>query len=60
MGGVYTDNQPDFSFLAPWESKEFSQFWYPIRAIGVPVAADRLFRNFDSDNAAVSRGSCPA
>ena len=40
MGGVYTDNQPDFSFLAPWETKEFSQFWYPIREIGVPVAAN--------------------
>ena len=40
MGGVYTDNQPDFSFLGPWEIKEFSQFWYPIREIGVPVAAN--------------------
>ena len=40
MGGVYTDNQPDFSFLAPWETKEFSQFWYPIRKIGVPIAAN--------------------
>ncbi len=40
MGGVYTDNQPDFSFLAPWETKEFSQFWYPIREIGIPIAAN--------------------
>ena len=39
MAGVYTDNQPDFSFLAPRETKEFSQFWYPIRKIGVPRAA---------------------
>ena len=30
MSGVYTDNQPDFSFLAPGETKTFSQFWYPI------------------------------
>ena len=30
MAGVYTDNQPDFSFLAPGENKAFSQFWYPI------------------------------
>ena len=36
MAGVYTDNQPDFSFLAPGETKTFSQFWYPIREIGVP------------------------
>lgn len=40
MAGVYTDNQPDFSFLAPGETKEFSQFWYPIWKMGVPVAAN--------------------
>ncbi len=40
MAGVYTDNQPDFSFLAPWETKTFSQFWYPIREIGPPQAAN--------------------
>jgi len=39
MAGVYTDNQPDFSFLAPGETKTFSQFWYPIREIGVPDKA---------------------
>ena len=39
MAGVYTDNQPDFSFLAPGETRTFSQFWYPIRSIGVPQAA---------------------
>jgi tetratricopeptide (TPR) repeat protein len=40
MAGVYTDNQPDFSFLAPGETKSFSQFWYPIREIGVPDLAN--------------------
>ncbi len=34
MAGVFTDNQPDFSFLAPYETRTFSQHWYPIRAIG--------------------------
>ncbi len=34
MAGVYTDNQPDFSFLQPGETKTWSQFWYPIRRIG--------------------------
>ncbi|MHA6625934.1 DUF5107 domain-containing protein [Pseudonocardia sichuanensis] len=38
MAGVFTDNQPDFSFIAPGETKVFSQFWYPIREIG-PVHA---------------------
>jgi tetratricopeptide (TPR) repeat protein len=40
MAGVYTDNQPDFSFLAPWETKTFTQSWYPIHAIGVPQNAN--------------------
>jgi tetratricopeptide (TPR) repeat protein len=40
MAGVYTDNQPDFSFLAPGETKTFSQFWFPIRKIGPPQAAN--------------------
>jgi tetratricopeptide (TPR) repeat protein len=40
MAGVYTDNQPDFSFLAPGETKTFNQFWYPIRKIGPPQAAN--------------------
>lgn len=34
MAGVYTDNQPDFSWLLPGETKTFSQYWYPIPALG--------------------------
>jgi len=34
MAGVYTDNQPDFSYLTPYETKTFSQFWWPIQGIG--------------------------
>jgi tetratricopeptide (TPR) repeat protein len=34
MAGVYTDNQPDFSYLAPGETKTFSQFWFPYHGIG--------------------------
>ena len=34
MAGVYTDNQPDFSFLQPGEVKSWSQYWYPIQKIG--------------------------
>jgi tetratricopeptide (TPR) repeat protein len=40
MAGVYTDNQPDFSFLAPCETKTFNQFWYPLRKTGVPLASN--------------------
>ncbi|HUB26228.1 MAG TPA: DUF5107 domain-containing protein, partial [Tepidisphaeraceae bacterium] len=41
MAGVFTDNQPDFSFLAPGETRVFSQFWYPIQKIGPAQAANR-------------------
>ncbi len=34
MTGVYTDNQPDFTWIAPYETREFEQYWYPIREIG--------------------------
>jgi len=34
MAGVYTDNQPDFSWLLPGETKVFTQHWFPIPAIG--------------------------
>lgn len=40
MAGVYTDNQPDFSFLAPGETKAWSQYWYPIQRIGPPQQAN--------------------
>lgn len=29
MAGVYTDNQPDFTWINPGETKEFNQTWYP-------------------------------
>ena len=34
MAGVFTDNQPDFSYLQPGETKAWSQYWYPIQKIG--------------------------
>jgi tetratricopeptide (TPR) repeat protein len=34
MAGAFTDNQPDFSFISPGETKTFSQYWYPIQRIG--------------------------
>jgi tetratricopeptide (TPR) repeat protein len=40
MAGAYTDNQPDFSFLAPGETKTFSQYWYPIQQIGPAQGAN--------------------
>ncbi len=40
MAGVYTSNQPDFSFLQPGETKTWSQYWYPIQKIGPPQHAN--------------------
>lgn len=34
MTGCYTDNQPDFTWIAPYETKKFTQYWYPVRDIG--------------------------
>jgi tetratricopeptide (TPR) repeat protein len=34
MAGAFTDNQPDFSYLLPYETKTFSQCWWPIQNIG--------------------------
>jgi tetratricopeptide (TPR) repeat protein len=40
MAGVFTDNQPDFSWLQPYETRTFSQYWYPIQEIGPPQNAN--------------------
>ncbi|MBQ4154197.1 MAG: DUF5107 domain-containing protein [Clostridia bacterium] len=40
MAGSYSDNQPNFAWLQPYETKEFSQHWYPITKIGCPVFAN--------------------
>lgn len=34
MTGAFTDNQPDFTWILPQEEKSFTQYWYPIHAIG--------------------------
>ena len=35
MTGVYTDNQPDFTWLQPYEEKRFTQYFMPYRELGV-------------------------
>ena len=35
MVGVYTDNQPDFSWLQPYEEKSFKQYFMPYKDIGI-------------------------
>jgi tetratricopeptide (TPR) repeat protein len=41
MAGAYTDNQPDFSWLQPYETRTFSQYWYPIQEIGPAKNANK-------------------
>lgn len=31
MSGAYSDNQPDYSWIKPYEFKNFKQFWFPMR-----------------------------
>lgn len=35
MAGVYTENQPDFSWLMPYEEKQFVQYFLPYRELGM-------------------------
>jgi len=41
MAGVYTDNQPDFSWLQPYEEKSFVQYFLPYRELGVVKNANK-------------------
>jgi tetratricopeptide (TPR) repeat protein len=34
MTGVYTDNQPDFTWLKPFEEKTFKQYFMPYKELG--------------------------
>ncbi len=34
MVGAYSDNQPDYSWLQPYETRSFAMQWYPFRDIG--------------------------
>ena len=41
MASSYSLNQPDFAWLMPYEGKEFSQMWYPVGDLGLPLCACR-------------------
>lgn len=56
MAGVFTDNQPDFSWMQPYEEKSFTQYFLPYRELGVVKNASQdLLLNLDkvSDKAIV-------
>ena len=33
MVGAFSDNQPDYTWIKPYEVKQWEQYWYPIRGI---------------------------
>lgn len=35
MAGVFTDNQPDFSWIGPYEERTFTQYFMPYSELGV-------------------------
>lgn len=41
MAGVYTENQPDFTWLQPYEEKSFVQYFLPYRELGVVKNASK-------------------
>lgn len=41
MAGVYTENQPDFTWLMPYEEKSFVQYFFPYRELGVVKNASK-------------------
>ena len=48
MVGAYSDNQPDYSWLQPYETRTWTQYWYPFRDIdGVKNANTDAAVNLD-------------
>lgn len=41
MTGCFTDNQPDFTFIEPHESKKFTQYFMPYHKVGRIFNADK-------------------
>lgn len=41
MAGVYTENQPDFTWLMPYEEKQFTQYFLPYRELGIVKNASK-------------------
>ena len=54
MAGCYSDNQPDLTWLQPYETKTFSQKWFPIHDKGVPAFANDNGALYIADNGELS------
>lgn len=50
MAGVYTENQPDFTWIQPYEEKSFTQYFLPYRELGIVKNATKdLLMNIDPE-----------
>ncbi len=59
MTGAYSDNQPDYSWMQPFEERAFTMHWYPFRGIGgVKNANLDAAVNLDGTNGNVTFGFC--
>ncbi|HEY9046845.1 MAG TPA: DUF5107 domain-containing protein [Ohtaekwangia sp.] len=55
MTGVFTDNQPDFSWIQPFEERTFTQYFMPYSELGVVKNATKdALVNLEIDNNALS------
>jgi tetratricopeptide (TPR) repeat protein len=59
MAGAYSDNQPDYSWLQPFETRAFDMHWYPVRNIdGFKNANLDAAVNLDVTNGLAKFGFC--
>ena len=60
MCGVYTDNQPDFSWIMPYEERTFNQYFMPYRDLGVVKNAtkDAMVNLEFEDDTAIVKAYC--
>jgi tetratricopeptide (TPR) repeat protein len=59
MVGAYSDNQPDYSWLEPYEARTWTQYWYPFRDIdGVKQANIDAAVNLEVKDGKIKVGFC--
>lgn len=55
MTGVFTDNQPDFSWIQPFEERTFTQYFMPYGELGiVKNATKEAMVSFEAENNAIA------
>jgi tetratricopeptide (TPR) repeat protein len=57
MAGSFGDNQPDFTWIEPYETKIFTQVWYPYKGLGeVQAANEKVALCYKAKGSSVSAG----